>query len=132
MIKGKVREFIQKMEQKKARKKMLKEREKRRSGKYGQVTLKHSHRGVVSCMLAGVVLFLLALIFSVSYVSKGEVSIFVGFIGLAALWAALAGVSRGLNGLKERDKKYVACRIGVGLNGFFAFILILLFIRGFM
>ena len=132
MIKGKIREIIQKMEQKKTRKKMLKEREKRRSGKYGQVTLKHSHRGIISCMMAGVVLFLLALIFSVSYVSKGDVSIFVGFIGLAALWTSLTGVSRGLNGLKERDKKYVACRIGVGVNGFFSLILILLFVRGFM
>ena len=132
MIKGKIREFIQKMEQKRTRKKMLKEREKRRSGKYGQVTLKHSHRGIVSCMLAGIVLFLLALLFSVSYVSKGDVSIFVGFIGLAALWTSLTGVLRGLDGLKERDKKYGACRIGVALNGFFSFILILLFIRGFM
>ena len=132
MIKGKIREFIQKMEQKKTRKKMLKEREKRRSGKYGQVTLKHSYRGIISCMLAGIVLFLLALIFSVSYVSKGDISIFVGFIGLVALWTSLTGVARGLDGLKERNKKYVACRIGVGINVLFSFILILLFIRGFM
>ena len=44
-----------------------KERRKRRIHKYGQMELKHSRRGCISCMLAVLSAFFLISIFSVSY-----------------------------------------------------------------
>lgn len=64
------------------KKKIEKEKMKRRSRKYGQAQLKHSRRGIKSCFLAVCSLFILALIFSVSYITRGDVNILIGFCGI--------------------------------------------------
>ena len=55
-----------------------KERRKRRIHKYGQMELKHSRRGCISCMLAVLSAFFLISIFSVSYLRHGNVNILIG------------------------------------------------------
>lgn len=112
------------------KKKSEKEKLKRRSRKYGQAELKHSKRGILSCMMAGCTLFLLVLVFSVSYISKGDVNILIGLVGLGALALSAAGLVKGIQGFKEREKNYLTCKIGTGLNGAFLLGLFAIFLRG--
>lgn len=119
-------------DKKRAREKRKRERErkKRRTLKYGQVQLKHSRRGAMSCMLAFCASFLTMLIFSVAYISRGEVTILVGAAGLIALVLSLIGFVRGIQGFKERNKNYITCKLGTGWNAVLLLILIGTLLRG--
>lgn len=59
--------------------KAAKERERRRRKlirtKYGQKPLKHARKGVQSCILAGIVVFLLVLMVSTSFAAKGRLPV---------------------------------------------------------
>ena len=90
-----------------------KERRKRRIHKYGQMELKHSRRGCISCMLAVLSAFLLVSIFSVSYLRHGDVNILIGIAGLLA-----------------RNKNYITCKVGTACNGILLLIYLAIFIRG--
>ena len=97
-----------------------KERRKRRIHKYGQMELKHSRRGCLSCMLAVLSAFLLISIFSVSYIRHGDVNIVL----------AVSGLRRGIEGFKERNKNYITCKVGTACNGILLLIYLAIFIRG--
>lgn len=112
------------------KKKIEKEKMKRRSRKYGQAQLKHSRRGIKSCFLAVCSLFILALIFSVSYITRGDVNILIGFCGIFVVILAAAGLKAGIQGLKEREKNYITCKVGIALNGVFLLGMAGIFIRG--
>ncbi len=113
------------------RQKREKERQKRRFYKHGQVRLKHSKRGMISSALALTSSFLMLLIFSVSYISRGEVTIFIGLTGLMALAMSVAGLEQGIKGFKEREKNYVSCKGGIACNGVLLLIFTATYIRGF-
>ncbi len=113
------------------RRKREKERQKRRYYKHGQVKLKHSKRGMISSGLAFTSAFLMMLIFSVSYISRGEVNIFVGLTGLMVLVMAIIGLERGIKGFKEREKNYASCKSGIVCNAVLLLIFIATYIRGF-
>lgn len=115
----------------KERRKREKERKKRRSFKHGQVKLKHSKRGLVSCGLALTSAFLMMLIFSVSYISRGDISILIGLTGLMVLVMSAIGVERGIRGFKEREKNYATCKGGIVCNAVLLLIFIATYIRGF-
>lgn len=125
-IKDAINNKAKEYEMKKKRREIL----KRRSRKYGQVRLKHSKRGMSSCMLAVLSLFFLTLIFSAAYINKGDSGILLGFMGLGTLIMSFVGIRRAMEGFKEREKDYITCKIGAGANGLFVAILILIFIRG--
>ncbi len=125
-LKDAINDMVKEYENKKKRRDIL----KRRSRKYGQVKLKHAKRGVSSCLMAVLSLFFLTLIFSAAYINKGESGILLGFMGLGVLAMSISGFRRAMEGFKEREKDYITCKIGVGVNGFFAVSLILIFIRG--
>ena len=108
------------------RRKREKERQKRRYYK-----LKHSKRGMISSGLAFTSAFLMMLIFSVSYISRGEVNIFVGLTGLMVLVMAIIGLERGIKGFKEREKNYASCKSGIVCNAVLLLIFIATYIRGF-
>lgn len=112
------------------RKKREKERRKRRIHKYGQMELKHSRRGCISCMFAVLSVFFLMIIFSVSYLRHGDVNMLIGVAGLLALVLAAYGLSRGIEGFKERNKNYITCKVGTACNGILLLIYLAIFIRG--
>ncbi|MDY5987148.1 DUF6142 family protein [Sporofaciens sp. SGI.106] len=125
-----LREVIVEMRKERQKKKTEREKMKRRSRKFGQAELKHSRRGVMSCLLAGLTLFFMVLVFSVSYISRGDVSILIGTVGLGCLILAFSGLNQGIQGFKERDKNYLTCKIGVVSNGLFVLGLLIIFLRG--
>ena len=98
--------------------------------KYGQEPLRHARKGVYSCIYGAVVFALLFLMILISFVTKGEVGVLIGLVGLGTVALSIAGVTLGVRGLKERDKNYLTCRIGIGVNGLFLLGLAGLFIRG--
>ena len=114
--------------------KAAKERERRRRTlirtKYGQKPLKHAKKGVQSCVLAGFVLFLLILMVSTSFASKGEVAGYMGIMGIATMVLAGMGLNLGIRGFKERDKNYITCKAGTGLCAAVLIGMAAIFLRG--
>ena len=112
------------------KRKIEKEKMKRRSRKYGQAQLKHSRRGIKACFVAVVALFILGLIFSVSYITRGDVGILIGLCGILVVVLAVSGLKAGIQGLKEREKNYITCKVGIALNGVFLLGMAGIFVRG--
>lgn len=130
MLLRRLREAIEEMAQRHKKKKAEKEKMKRRSRKYGQAQLKHSRRGMRSTFLGVCCLFLLVLAFSASYISRGDVGLLIGFVGLFALALAVAGLKNAVQGFKEREKNYLTCKVGAALNGVLLAGLAAIFLRG--
>ena len=105
-----LKEIAEDRAKEKERHRREKERKKSRNFKHGQVKLKHSKRGLVSSGLAFTSAFLMMLIFLVSYISRGDVDILIGFTGLMVLVMSAVGVEQGIKGYKEREKNYVSCK----------------------
>lgn len=125
-LKEAINSGVKEREKKKKRRELL----KRRARKYGQVKVKHSKRGVSSCLLAGLATFFWLLMLSAAYISREETSILLGLVGIGTLCMSISGVRRALEGFKEREKDYTTCKVGVVINGIYTVALILIFIRG--
>ena len=70
--------------------------------------------------------------FEISYRKKGDVGMILGFAGLGTMILAGIGVWLGGRGMKEREKNYITCKVGIGIN-LTAFLgLTAIFIRGFI
>ena len=117
-------------------KRRLKEQEKRRKkmlkSKYGRRELPHAKKGVNSCAIAAGTWVLLFLFILLSYHAKGDINILYGFAGYALPVLAIWGLRMGRKGLKEREKNYITCKIGLCANGLMLFAFAALFIRGLM
>lgn len=115
-------------------KKRAKEREKRRKKmvrtKYGQAPLRHAKKGIKSCIYAFFALFFLFLMISTAFVENGQVSVLMGIAGYLILALAIAGTVNGVHGLKERDKNYITCKIGLGCNVAVLVCMFGIFVRG--
>ena len=111
-----------------------KERESRRKKmlrtKYGQKPLKHAKKGVLSCLMAALVLFILLAMIILSFMSKGDIGLLVGVVGLMTIILSGIGFNTGIKGFKERDKNYITCKVGAILNGLALIGLAAMFIRG--
>ena len=107
-----------------------KERRRRKNRKYGQAKLKHSKRGIISCVLSFVVCLCLIAILAKAYKSGGNAAPFVGGVAFVSLVLAGYGLYMGIRGFKEREKDYLTCKIGVGFCAFFILGFILIFCRG--
>ena len=109
-----------------------KKRSRRVNTKYGQKTLKHARKGIQSCMMAVLCAVILIVMILVSFLMKGNVNIIVGFLCFALPVQAVAvyGFRLGLRGLNERDKKYITCKVGIGVNGLVLAGVAAIFIRG--
>lgn len=108
----------------------VREKQRKRITKYGQAKPRHAKKGIYSCCYAFVVLLLLYLMVSVSFRGKGEVSILFGFVGLGTIALAAIGIWLGVRGMKEREKNYITCKIGIGVNGIVFLGLAAIFVRG--
>lgn len=109
-----------------------KTKEKKRRSKYGQSKLKPAKNGVKSCTVAAGVFLLLLILLMVTYAAKGQAAAIIGAIGIMIFLASIFGVVLGLRGFKEREKDYLTCKIGVGVNGLLVLLLGIAFIRGLM
>ena len=124
--------FIRKIVTEEDRAKALakaREKQRKRITKYGQAKPRHAKKGIYSCCYAFVVLLLLYLMVSVSFRGKGEVSILFGFVGLGTIALAAIGIWLGVRGMKEREKNYITCKIGIGVNGIVFLGLAAIFVR---
>lgn len=113
---------------------LLKTREKQRKRmiktKYGQAMMKHSRKGIISCLYSGLVCIILCFMIIMSYITKGQIGILAGLVGLVIVVLAFKGFSSALKGFKERDKNYITCKVGVVCNGLLLLGLIIIFFRG--
>ena len=106
------------------------ERRRRKHRKYGQAKLKHSKRGIMSCVISGLVLIMLISMLVKAYVSRGGAAPIVGALGLISVILAGCGLYVGIRGFKEREKDYLTCKIGTISSGLIIFGFILIFCRG--
>ena len=107
-----------------------KERKKRGNRKYGQAKLRHAKKGIYSLMVAIAVVIIFAILILTAFLHTGQSSAIIGSFGLFTIILAVIGLVIGVKGFRERDKNYVTCKWGIGLNGFILFSLISMFIRG--
>lgn len=105
---------------------------KRGSRKYGQARLKHSKKGMMSCACAAAISLVLLLLVYTAYLHRGGASGYIGGLGVSTLIFAWIGVTMGIRGLREREKNYTTCRVGIAVNSFLVLCFILLFFRGLM
>ena len=108
------------------------EKQRRRITKYGQAKPRHAKKGIYSCCYAFVVLLLLLLMFQISFREKGDVGMILGFAGLGTMALAGIGVWLGGRGMKEREKNYITCKVGIGINLAVFLGRTAIFIRGFV
>lgn len=118
------------MEERRREHQREKERRDRRKRKYGQAKLKHSKRGITSCILAALVLVILVSLIATAYVTEGKAAPVAGSLGLTAMVLAAYGLYLGIKGFKEREKDYLTCKIGSGFCAAFIIGCIILFCRG--
>ena len=109
-----------------------KDKKKRGNRKYGQAKLKHSKKGITSCVIAGAVAFVILSSVVITYLYEGKAAGYIGGLGVSALIFAGAGIMQGVRGFKERDKDYRTCKVGIGLNIFFLVSLLVFFVGGFL
>lgn len=130
MVKRNLKVVTEDLRRKREKKIREKERKKRRVHKFGRTELRHAKRGKLSCYMAFCSAFLMMLIFSVSYISRGNVNIGIGFVGVVVLILSVMGIRWAYEGFKERNKKYITCKVGAGVNGFILLVFIMTFVRG--
>ena len=128
-----IRKRINSTEEAKA-KKRAKEREKRRKKmirtKYGQTQRRHAKKGIKSCIYAFFAIFFLFLMIASSFVENGQVGVLMGIAGFMILALAVKGTQMAVQGLKERDKNYITCKIGLGCNAAVLLCVFAIFVRG--
>ena len=107
-----------------------KERKKRGNRKYGQAKLRHAKKGIYSLMMAIMVVIIFVILILTAFLHKGQSSAMIGSFGLITIILSVIGLVIGIRGFRERDKNYVTCRWGIGLNGVILLGLIGMFIRG--
>ena len=67
---------------------------------------------------------------SISFREKGEVGMVIGFVGLGTIALTGIGMWLGFRGLKERERNYITCKMGIGINMAVFLGLAVIFIRG--
>jgi hypothetical protein len=92
---------------------------------------KNSKMGVRSCIYAAAALFLLVGSVAISFAMHGKAAFFIGIIGIGAVVCAGLGIVAAIKGMRERNRRYVNCRIGLFFNILAAVSLIIIFIGGF-
>lgn len=98
--------------------------------RYGRRKLRHSQKGVYSCLTAAAVLALLICLVTVSYLCGGNAIPLIGACGLLVWMLSVFGIVTGIRGLRERGRRYGVCKAGIGGNGLLFLILLTLFFRG--
>lgn len=108
------------------------ERKKRGNRKYGQAKLRHSRKGILSCMIAAVVVTVFFALLVTAFRSKGQSAAIIGSFGIFAAILSVIGIMTGIRGFREREKNYTTCKTGIGINGVVFLTLVAVFIGGMM
>ena len=98
--------------------------------KYGQVKLRAAKRGIYSCLFAIGGIICQILLLAVAYYTYGEAPMIIGSVAFIMMIIGVMGIVYGVQGFREREKSYKACKVGIVLNGMLILIFILLFVRG--
>ena len=88
------------------------ERRRRRNRKYGQAKLKHSKRGIFSCVISGVVLVTLTAMLAKAYISRGAAAPIVGALGLISMILAGCGLYMVSVDLRSARRTILLVRLG--------------------
>lgn len=107
------------------------EQKKRGTRRYGQARLKHSHMGVYSCGYAGGAFTILLLSVLLAFFMRGETGGYIGGLGFISVVLTILGIRAGIKGLRERDRNYITCKVGIAVNIIILLGLIVIFIGGF-
>lgn len=99
--------------------------------KYGQLKPRHSRMGVYSCFMGGGALVLFLICMVTALVMRGKTYPVIGGLGILSLLPAVFGVQAAIKGLREREKRYVTCRVGLAGNIIILLVLVFIFIGGF-
>ena len=104
------------------------QRYQKKRNRYGEEkVIRHAKHGVRSTLIAIAAIVLLSLLVTVSYVQEGKAATMIGALGICA-WI-LSGVGI-FFGLRERERKYLTCRIGSVCNAALFVGLAIIFFRG--
>lgn len=130
MIKNEGGKIRDRKEKEKSKRERERERKKKKNRKYGQTKLVHSKKGILSCVQAGIAFVTLVSLIVTAYLWNGTSPVMIGSFGIAAVVLAMMGISSGIRGLREREKKYITCRIGIGCNIIMLLGFTAIFVRG--
>lgn len=98
--------------------------------KYGQTDYGQSRGGMLSCYTAVFSLLILAGCIVYAFLTKGNAAGFVGGLAVIAFFLSLWGLRNAIGGFKERNRRYLACRIGIPANIFVMLCFLAIFIGG--
>lgn len=116
---------------KKNTKERIRERgKKRKTRKYGQAPLKYSHMGMYSCWYASSAFFLIIASVWIAFQMHGAAAGFIGGFGILAMIFSALGVRAGAKGLREREKRYIFCRLGIAANALILLVMCIIFMGG--
>lgn len=103
---------------------------KRTTRKYGQAPLKHSHMGTHSCLYAAGAFLLVLAAVGIAFWKHGEAAGYIGGLGILAMVFSILGVRAGVKGFREREKRYVFCRLGIAANILILLVMCIIFMGG--
>lgn len=102
---------------KKNTKERIRDKEKKRkTRKYGQTPLRYSHMGAYSCWYAAGAFLLILTAVGIAFWKRGEAAGYIGGFGILAMVFSILGVRAGVKGFREREKRYIFCRLGIVAN----------------
>lgn len=106
------------------------DRKKKGQRRYGQAKYKHSKKGMLSLIVAGITFTALLALIITAFLLNGQSAAIIGSFGIFTMIISGMGVLTGIRGFRERDKNYLTCKIGAAINGIVMVLLIIIFIRG--
>jgi hypothetical protein len=116
--------------QQRQREKEVRRYQKKRN-RYGEEeVIRQAKNGVRSFLLAAAATALLGMLVMISYRKEGNAAAIIGAMGICDWVLSGAGIFVGIIGLRERDRKYLTCRLGIGWNAVLFVGLAIIFFRG--
>lgn len=107
-----------------------KERKRRGARKYGQANLKHSRKGIISCISGIGGLLILAGCVLYAFMTRGNAPGIIGGLAILALVLAGNGIRAALRGFYERERNYLTCKIGLPVSFVVVVVFLAIFIGG--
>ena len=98
--------------------------------KYAFARQKHSQKGIISTVFAGLSLGLFGVSSLCSLVFHGKGGIYLGAMGLAAMVLSIYGFVLGLHSFSQKNRNQLYCKIGAVANGSLMVIWLALFLVG--